>query len=156
MKADKTRSKPNYYGLSVSQIACALVSLELRGTPVLTPQGRSAGTVWVACRASLSEDRHDVTSGEVEMALEYLADQGLVARIREEWECSPAKPQGYRWSKLADGARLKRFLSSYERRCSGVDCHERMPHGQPHGAYCSKRCQRKASALGKVVKGARP
>lgn len=156
MKADKTRSKPNYYGLSVSQIACALVSLELRGTPVLTPQGRSAGTVWVTCRASLSEDRHDVTSGEVEMALEYLADQGLATRIREEWECSPAKPQGYRWSKLADGSRLKRFLSSYERRCSGVDCHERMPHGQPHGAYCSKRCQRKASALGKVVKGARP
>ena len=126
---------------TVSQLATALVRLELsqRMTVLRADEPRTAGTVRVWCGRRLGVSPLPDT-GEVEMALDWLADRGLVRRSREEWEVSPANPQGYRWSKLATEDALKRFVDGGVKKCAWRKCRAVLEGGQPHGRFCSNRC----------------
>lgn len=136
-------SSPARVASTVLDYARAIIRLELEHPrSVLSDTGRTAGFVWAGIRRRLRKLQPEAGPGEVETALEYLADKGLVARAHDEWRVSPRRAQLYRWTKLATSATLARFADEAVR-CGGPDCGERVAGRR----YCSERCHNRAVHL---------
>ncbi len=122
-----------------TELAQAVARLELSATPTLMLHTYlTAGQVFARVRPHIAPggkdqrfDRHDL-----ETALDVLAARGLVSLEREEWETTAARPQRYRWSRLATVESLERFTAT-ERRCERQSCGKRIDRDV---RFCSKTC----------------
>jgi hypothetical protein len=136
---------------TVRDYARALVRLELEiPRSVLAPSlDRTAGFVWSGIRRRLRKRHPEAGPGEVETALEYLADKGLVARVHDEWRVTPRRAQLYRWTRLATTETLIRFADEAVR-CAGPDCRKKIVGKK----FCSERCHHRGVHLVMAVGGA--
>ena len=124
---------------SPAALARTLVTAELArpGLVLDTATPRSALAVLRALPPRLTAG---LERADVDVALDYLAGRGLASRTREEWEVSPSRSQGYRWSRFATEDALKRFVDGGVKKCAWRKCRAVLEGGQPHGRFCSNRC----------------
>jgi len=132
---------------SPAALARTLVTAELArpGLVLDTATPRSALAVLRALPPRLTAG---LERADVDVALDYLAGRGLASRTREEWEVSPSRSQGYRWSRFATPEALRRFVST--ERCAV--CRTPLPPPKrkaPELRYCSQRCQARKIVLRK-------
>lgn len=101
----------------------------------------TAGDAWHALREMLPRPRGKGSIGyeraDVETALELLAIRGLVSLEREEWRVTLARPQRYRWAKLATPEAMERFASTAHR-CAYERCGRVMERRDVR--FCNSKC----------------
>ncbi len=144
-----SNTEPTPLSYTVADAARDLLRLELASPSVLlTAVWRSPSDV---LRMLLGRDRHPELRHieTVDSALDYLAEQGLAVRAREEWEVSPSRPQRYRWSRLATPETLKRW-SEPAGRCERPGCGRKAAGGKSR--FCCQRCRERAARLGQVTR----
>lgn len=120
-----------------TELAQSIARLESEATLTLSRnQYQTAGKLYVRCLPLLVVGR-DVERGEFEAALDVLAIRGLVSLDREEWEVTSAKPQRYRWSRLATLEALTRFAST-QHRCAYERCGRILARRDIR--FCNSKC----------------
>lgn len=103
----------------------------------------TASDAWHALRTVLPRARTKDEVGtsyeraDVETALDVLAIRGLVSLEREEWAVTLARPQRYRWSRLATLEAMERFASTAHR-CAYERCGRVLERRDVR--FCNSRC----------------
>lgn len=163
MTAQTQGRKASYRDATPLDNARALVRDELRRSDegeaelLSSSAWRHIGTVKIL----VYRDERSVTPrsrDDIEVALEYLVEKGLVEAEVPEGAVSETRPQTYRWARSATSEALRRFVATNGRdlptprvaaddalRCAAPGCRNERLGGT--ALYCSQTCNQRAFRL---------